>query len=36
VFRALVLALDIGKTKTHKGKPLSQDAVLWMQVRDMK
>ena len=31
-----IAALDIGKTKTHKGKPLSQDAVLWVQVRDMK
>ncbi|WLG98646.1 DUF4198 domain-containing protein [Pseudomonas beijingensis] len=31
-----IAALDIGATKTHKGKPLSQDAVLWVQVRDMK
>lgn len=29
-------ALDIGATKTHKGKPLSQDAVLWVQTKDMK
>jgi cobalt/nickel transport protein len=31
-----IAALDIGATKTHKGKPLSQDAVLWVQARDMK
>jgi cobalt/nickel transport protein len=31
-----IAALDIGTTKTHKGKPLSQDAVLWVQARDMK
>lgn len=31
-----IAALDIGSTKTHKGKPLSQDAVLWVQARDMK
>ncbi|KAB0516860.1 MULTISPECIES: DUF4198 domain-containing protein [Pseudomonas] len=30
-----IAALDIGATKTHKGKPLSQDAVLWVQARDM-
>lgn len=31
-----IAALNIGTTKTHKGKPLSQDAVLWVQARDMK
>lgn len=31
-----IAALNIGATKTHKGKPLSQDAVLWVQARDMK
>lgn len=31
-----IAALNIGATKTYKGKPLSQDAVLWVQVRDMK
>ncbi|MCP2072588.1 UNVERIFIED_ORG: cobalt/nickel transport protein [Pseudomonas lini] len=31
-----IAALDIGTTKTHMGKPLSQDAVLWVQARDMK
>jgi cobalt/nickel transport protein len=31
-----IAALDIGATKTHKGKPLSQDAVLWVQARDMR
>jgi len=31
-----IAALNIGSTKTHKGKPLSQDAVLWVQARDMK
>jgi cobalt/nickel transport protein len=29
-------ALNIGKTKTYKGKHLSQDAVLWVQAKDMK
>ncbi|KJZ53109.1 DUF4198 domain-containing protein [Pseudomonas sivasensis] len=31
-----IAALNIGATKTYKGKPLSQDAVLWVQARDMK
>ncbi|MDQ0654915.1 metal ABC transporter solute-binding protein, Zn/Mn family [Pseudomonas cedrina] len=31
-----IAALNIGSTKTYKGKPLSQDAVLWIQARDMK
>ncbi|WP_191486819.1 DUF4198 domain-containing protein [Pseudomonas sp. FEN] len=31
-----IAALNIGTQKTHKGKPLSQDAVLWVQARDMK
>lgn len=31
-----IAALNIGTTKTYKGKPLSQDAVLWVQARDMK
>jgi len=30
-----IAALDVGKTKTHEGKTLSQDAVLWLQVKDM-
>lgn len=31
-----IAALDIGSSKIHNGKPLSQDAVLWVQARDMK
>jgi len=31
-----IAALDIGSTKTYKGKALSQDAVLWIQARDMQ
>jgi len=31
-----IAALNIGKTKTYKGKHLSQDAVLWVQAKDMK
>ncbi|SEE69453.1 DUF4198 domain-containing protein [Pseudomonas migulae] len=31
-----IAALNIGTTKTHKSKPLSQDAILWVQARDMK
>ncbi|MEE3509568.1 MULTISPECIES: DUF4198 domain-containing protein [unclassified Pseudomonas] len=31
-----IAALDIGATKTYQGKPLSQDAVLWVQAKDMK
>ena len=30
-----ICALDIGPDKEHEGKPLSQDAVLWVQVTDM-
>lgn len=31
-----VAALDIGTARSHKGKTMSQDAVLWVQVKDMK
>jgi cobalt/nickel transport protein len=31
-----VCALGVGRKTEHEGKPLSQDAVLWIQVRDMK
>lgn len=31
-----IAALNIGSTKTYKGKALSQDAVLWIQARDMQ
>jgi cobalt/nickel transport protein len=31
-----VCALSVGPTTEHDGKPLSQDAVIWIQVRDMK
>jgi cobalt/nickel transport protein len=31
-----VCALSVGPKTEHKGKPLSQDAVIWIQVRDMK
>lgn len=31
-----IAALDVGPTKTFKGKKLSQDAVLWVQVSDPK
>jgi len=31
-----VCALNVGPKKEHEGKPLSQDAVIWVQVRDMK
>jgi cobalt/nickel transport protein len=31
-----VCALNVGPTKEHDGKPLSQDAVIWVQVKDMK
>ena len=31
-----VAALDVGPVKTHKGKKLSQDAVLWVQAFDVK
>lgn len=30
-----ICALDIGADKEHEGKPLSQDAVLWVQARDI-
>ena len=30
-----ICALKVGPQKEHKGKPLSQDAVLWVQVTDM-
>lgn len=29
-------ALDVGHKKTHKGKALSQDAVLWIQAHELK
>jgi len=31
-----VCALAVGPKTEHEGKPLSQDAVIWIQVRDMK
>jgi cobalt/nickel transport protein len=31
-----VCALSVGPKTEHEGKPLSQDAVIWIQVRDMK
>lgn len=31
-----VCALDIGPVKEYQGKPLSQDAVLWIQAKDMR
>ena len=31
-----IAALDVGPVKTHKGKKLSQDAVLWVQAFDVK
>jgi cobalt/nickel transport protein len=31
-----ICALEIGADTEHEGKPLSQDAVLWVQVRDMQ
>lgn len=31
-----IAALDIGETQTHRGKRLSQDAVLWVQVKDIR
>lgn len=31
-----IAALDIGTARSHKGKTMSQDAVLWVQVKDMK
>lgn len=29
-------ALDVGPVKEHQGKPLSQDAVIWVQVTDIE
>ena len=29
-------ALDVGPTKSHRGKPLSQDAVLWIRAFDFQ
>lgn len=31
-----ICALNVGPVNRHAGKPLSQDAVLWIQVRDMR
>ena len=31
-----ICALEIGPDTEHEGKPLSQDAVLWVQVKDMQ
>ncbi|MCY3730568.1 MAG: DUF4198 domain-containing protein [Rhodospirillaceae bacterium] len=31
-----ICALEIGADTEHEGKPLSQDAVLWVQVKDMR
>lgn len=31
-----ICALEIGADTEHEGKPLSQDAVLWIQVKDMQ
>jgi cobalt/nickel transport protein len=31
-----ICALGVGPQKTFKGKELSQDAVLWIQVTDMR
>ena len=31
-----ICALAVGPDTEHEGKPLSQDAVLWIQVKDMK
>jgi cobalt/nickel transport protein len=31
-----ICALGVGPSKKHEGKPLSQDAVLWVQAKDMK
>ena len=31
-----ICALEIGSDTEHEGKPLSQDAVLWIQVKDMQ
>jgi cobalt/nickel transport protein len=31
-----ICALGVGADTEHEGKPLSQDAVLWIQVKDMR
>ena len=31
-----ICALEIGTDTEHEGKPLSQDAVIWVQVKDMR
>jgi cobalt/nickel transport protein len=31
-----ICALNVGPVKEHQGKPLSQDAVIWVHVRDMQ
>jgi cobalt/nickel transport protein len=31
-----ICALEVGADSEHEGKPLSQDAVLWIQVKDMR
>lgn len=31
-----ICALEVGADTEHEGKPLSQDAVLWVQVKDMQ
>jgi cobalt/nickel transport protein len=31
-----ICALEVGADIEHEGKPLSQDAVLWIQVKDMR
>jgi cobalt/nickel transport protein len=31
-----ICALDVGPVNEHQGKPLSQDAVIWVHVRDMQ
>ena len=30
-----ICALKVGPDKIHEGKPLSQDAVLWVEARDV-
>ena len=31
-----ICALNVGPVREHQGKPLSQDAVIWVHVRDMR
>lgn len=31
-----IAALGVGPTQTYRGKPMSQDAVLWIQAKDVK